>query len=210
MKIHRSPFCATQSARCVAVLCLITVSSGALAQRPDTEALRKSQREKLAPLAKMDGQWRGTAWYMMQPGQKMEITQTERVGSMLDGAVKVIEGRGYNDQGKVVFNAFATLAYDPAKEKCMMHSHSEGRVGDFEVQITDTGFKWEIPAGPMTIRYTATIEGDQWRETGERIVEGRDPIQFFEMNLTKIGETEWPSAGAVPPQSDDEPKTPSN
>ena len=43
----------------------------------------------------MDGTWRGPAWTLLPSGEKHELTQTERVGSMLDGSIKVIEGRGY-------------------------------------------------------------------------------------------------------------------
>jgi hypothetical protein len=27
---------------------------------------------------------------------------------------------------------------------------------------------------------------------------GKDPIRFFEMDLKRVGDTDWPAAGAVP------------
>jgi hypothetical protein len=39
-----------------------------------------------------------------------------------------------------------------------MRSYAQGRVGDFAFKPTADGFAWEIPAGPVTIRYTATIK----------------------------------------------------
>ena len=160
-----------------------------------------AQREGMARLAIMDGVWRGPAWTIQQDGQRHNITQTERIGPFLDGSIKVIEGRGYDADGKVTFNAFASISYNPATRDYLMHSHAQGRVGDFVLKPTADGFVWEIPAGPtMTIRYTATIKDGTWREVGDRIQEGKEPVRFFEMNLKRIGDTDWPAAGAISPK----------
>jgi hypothetical protein len=50
----------------------------------------------------------------------------------------------------------------------------------------------------MTIRYTAVIKDGTLREVGDRIVSGKEPVRFFEMNLKRVGDTDWPAAGAVP------------
>jgi hypothetical protein len=52
----------------------------------------------------------------------------------------------------------------------------------------------------MTIRYTAVIKNGAWREIGERVVPGQAPMQFFEMNLKRLGDSAWPTAGAIPPK----------
>jgi hypothetical protein len=49
----------------------------------------------------------------------------------------------------------------------------------------------------MTIRYTAVFKEGTWQETGDRITPGKEPIRFFEMNLTRLGDTNWPADGAV-------------
>jgi hypothetical protein len=49
----------------------------------------------------------------------------------------------------------------------------------------------------MTIRYTATIGDGKWREIGERVLPGKAPVQFFEMNLVRISDSPWPGAGAI-------------
>ena len=64
----------------------------------------------MLPLASMDGVWRGPAWTILPSGEKHSVTQTERIGPLLDGSVKVIEGRGYDADGKVAFNAFGTIS----------------------------------------------------------------------------------------------------
>lgn len=118
---------------------------------------------------------------------------------MLGGSIKVMEGHGYNPDGSTGFNAFATVAFEPETGKYSLHSNAMSQVGDFPLTPTVDGYVWEIPAGPMTIRYTATYKDGAWREIGERVMTGRPPMQFFEMNLKRIGDTGWPAAGAVPP-----------
>ena len=182
-------------------LALIIFGATALGQgRPDPETLLKAQREAMAPLAFMDGVWRGPAWTLLSSGEKHNITQTERIGPFLGGAVKVIEGRGYNADGSVGFNAFGTISYDPNSRVYTLHSYALGNVGDFALNRTADGYVWEIPAGPMTIRYTAAIKDGTWHEVGDRIMPGKDPVRIFEMTLKRIGDTNWPAAGAVSPK----------
>ena len=154
----------------------------------------------MVPLAYMDGVWRGPAWTLLASGEKHTITQTERIGPFLDGSVKVIEGRGYEPDGKVTFNAFATISYNPSSRAYTLHSYAQGYVGDFTFKPTADGYVWEIPAGQMTIRYTAVIKDGALREVGDRIIPGKDPVRFFEMNLKRVGDTNWPAGGAVSPK----------
>ena len=51
----------------------------------------------MAPLAFMDGVWRGPAWTILPSGEKHNITQTERIGPFLDGSIKVIEETAKSD-----------------------------------------------------------------------------------------------------------------
>jgi hypothetical protein len=168
--------------------------------RPDPATLIAAQREAMGALAFMDGVWRGTAWTLLPSGEKHTITQTERIGPFLDRSVKVIEGRGYDSDGKVSFNAFGTISFDPATRAYSLHSHAMGMVGDFVLTPAADGYVWEIPAGPMTIRYTAVIKDSAWREVGDRIMPGKEPVRIFEMNLKRVGNTDWPAAGAIRPR----------
>jgi len=166
--------------------------------RPDPATQIAAQREAMKALAVIDGVWRGPAWTILPSGEKHNITQTERIGPFLGESIKVIEGRGYNADGSVGFNAFGTISYDPATKVYTLHSHAMGQVGDFALKPTADGYVWEIPAGPMTIRYTAVIKDGTWREVGDRIMPGNEPVRFFEMNLKRVGNTDWPAAGAIP------------
>jgi hypothetical protein len=180
----------------------VILSSLAFAQPsaspPDPAALIAAQKAAMKPLAIMDGVWRGSAWTLLPSGKKHELIQTERIGPFLDGSVRVMEGRGYNADGSVGFNALGIVSFDPARNVYTLHSYAMGRAGDFQLKLTDTGYTWEIPSGPMTIRYTAVFKDGTWREIGERIAPGKPPVQFFEMNLKRVGDSDWPAAGAIP------------
>lgn len=179
------------------VLCLAPASA-ALAQQADTAAIA-AQREAMKKLAWMRGTWQGPAT-IMGPGGFKKITQTERIGSFLGGTLVVMEGKGFEADGSPGFNAFGILSYNAAKQAYALTSFAQGRAGTFTLTPNDTGYVWEIPAGPATIRYTATLKDGTWTEIGERVMPGQPPVKFFEMNLRRTGDTDWPAAGALTPK----------
>jgi hypothetical protein len=182
----------------LAVLGLTFASPVAAQQRPDPAALQAAQRQAMAPLARMDGVWRGPAWSVTQAGRR-ELTQTERIGTFLDGSVRVIEGRGYNADGSVGFNALGIISFNQATNSYTISSWAQGRNGVFPFRVTADGYEWEVPAGPgISIRYTATVTADTLREVGYLVRGEAPPMQIFEMNLRRVGSTDWPGAGAVP------------
>ncbi|MEO7042014.1 MAG: DUF1579 domain-containing protein [Gemmatimonadaceae bacterium] len=177
----------------------VLTAGDASAQAPENTAqLIAAQKVAMAPLSMMDGVWRGPASTVLQSGAKAEIVQTERVGPFLDGSVKVLEGRGYNADGSVGFNALGIISFEPSTKAYTMHSYAEGHSGDFRLQLTPDGFAWEIHAGPTTLRYSAVIANGTWHEFGDRIMPGRSPVRIFDMKLERVGDTTWPSAGAIP------------
>ncbi len=180
---------------------VVAMNSAAFAQGPpNPQVLIAAQREGMAPLAYMNGVWRGPATTTLPSGEVHTITQTERIGPFLEGSVKVIEGRGYEPDGRVGFNALGVISYDPATKTYSLRSYALGFHGDFVLTPTADGYVWEIPAGPATIQYTAVIKDGKWREVGDRIIPGREPVRFFEMNLVRVGDTDWPGAGAINPK----------
>lgn len=182
-----------------AVVALALSAGAAFAQvPPDAGARQAAQVAAMAKLASMDGVWRGPAWTITPTGRH-EVTQTERIGPLLGGSIKVVEGRGYNPDGSTGFNAFAVISFEPDTGAYSMRSYAMGRAGDFKITPTPDGYAWEIPAGPATIRYTAVIKDDGLHEIGERTVQGQPPFKFFEMTLKRVGDSAWPTAGAIPP-----------
>jgi hypothetical protein len=154
--------------------------------------------DALKVFAPLDGVWRGPAWTLLPSGQKHTVTQTERIGPFLDGSVKVVEGRGYDPDGRVTFNAFGIISYNTMTKSYSMHSYAQGNAGEFAFKPTSDGYVWEIPGGPNAIiRYTATIKDGTLHEVGDRIVEGKDPVRIFDMMLKRVGDTDWPAAGAI-------------
>ena len=181
-----------------ALIFAMTPLSGAAAQMADP-AMLEAERAAMAKLGWMDGTWRGPAT-TMTPGGEHKVTQTERIGTMLGGTIRVMEGKGFNPDGTTGFNAFGVLSYNPATKAYALHSYAQGYAGDFKLTPTADGYVWEVPAGPMMIRYTATITGCSWHEVGDRIMPGQPPQRFFEMNLTRVGDTGWPNAGGMAPK----------
>ncbi len=155
----------------------------------------------MAPLAYMDGVWRGPATTTLPSGEKRTIVQTERIGPFLGGTVKMMEGRGYGADGEVSFNALGIMSYDVDKKAFSMRSYALGHAGDFAVTLRGDGFNWVIPQGPNArIQYTATVTADTWHEVGDRLVEGRPPMRFFEMTLKRVGDSDWPAGNPIPPK----------
>lgn len=173
------------------------VATAAAQQPPDNVARIAAQKEAMAALDALDGQWRGTATIDLPNGAKMTTTHTERIGPLLDGTVKLIEGRSYDKDGATAFNAFAVVSYDPDTKRYSMRSYAQGHAVDVPFEATADGFAWSMPAGPMRMHYVATVKHGVWRETGVRTRPGQLPVPFIEMELKRIGDSDWPQAGAV-------------
>lgn len=187
----------------VAVLAAAGAISTALARqaaRPDPQVMLAAQRDAMKHLERLYGHWRGEAWTLLPNGERHELTQTERVGPFLDGAVLVIEGKGFEHDGSVGFNAFGIISFNAMKRSYAMRSYAMGFEGDYPVAITDDGFSWEIQAGPMRMVYVASVKDGVWHEVGDRYMPGNDkPVRFFEMTLHRLGDCDWPGAGSLRP-----------
>ena len=72
------------------LLCLALSAPSQAAGDPRSAELMAAQSKAMAPLAIFDGTWRGLATITLPDGKTLQITQTERVGSMLGGTLKVI------------------------------------------------------------------------------------------------------------------------
>ncbi|HEU4615002.1 MAG TPA: hypothetical protein VFS15_23080 [Kofleriaceae bacterium] len=161
----------------------------------------QSMVEPMAKLSFMRGVWRGQATGRNPDGSSYAVTQTERMGPMLGGDIIVIEGRGYKDDGSTGFNAFAVVSWNAHAQKYELRSYAQGQSGTFDLVPTADGYVWEIPAGPnATIKYTATVKDNHWREVGEYVAGDQPPAKIFEMNLERVGDTDWPLGTPVPPR----------
>lgn len=179
---------------------LLTPSAGAWSQMPDNSAMKAKQAEKMKSLSWLDGEWRGEATITM-PGGDLKIVQTERIGPMLDGGAKVIEGRGYSPDGSLAFNALGIVTYDAFADKYEIHSFNDGRTGIFPLQVTANGYNWQTPAGPSaSIQYIVTYENGLWLESGSYVMKDMPPRKFIEMRLKRVGDTNWPLTSPLGPK----------
>jgi hypothetical protein len=177
----------------------LSLPQDARAQAPEQPAGTEAQRQAIAALDRLDGRWRGEA-VSFGPGGRTVITQTERVGSLLGGSIKVIEGRGYNPDGSTSFNAMAVISWDESAGRYGFHSWANGRTGNFQFEATEDGFRWEVPAGPNgRVEYVAVVADGTWHEVGHYIVEGQPPRRILEMTLTRLGDSDWPAGVPVGP-----------
>lgn len=185
---------------CLALAAVLLAAPAAVqAQMPASPNGTEAQRAAMGRLDMLDGEWRGEAT-IHGPGGTTTLTQTERVGSMLGGSIKVIEGRGYAADGSTQFNAMAMVSWDTRAGRYGFRSYAQGYSGDYAFEVTDDGFRWETPAGPNAkIQYVAVVRDGTWHEVGTFVAEGQPPRQMIEMRLTRIGDTDWPAGGAVDP-----------
>lgn len=187
-------------ARFVLAAVLLAAPMAAQAQAPASPTGSPAQRAALDRLAFLDGEWRGTATVHSPGGGTMVLTQTERVGPMLGGSVRVIEGRGYAADGSTQFNAMAIVSWDARAGKYGFRSYAQGYSGDYAFEPTEDGFRWETPAGPgAKIQYVAVVKDGTWHEVGTWVADGQPPREMIDMRLTRVGDSGWPAAGAVDP-----------
>ncbi|MCW3847299.1 DUF1579 domain-containing protein [Sphingomonas sp. LB-2] len=181
----------------LAALALTAPAAPACAQDTDQASIAE-QQQAMKRLSWMHGVWRGPGGGFNRSGP-YKVTQTERIGPMLGGTLIVIEGKGYMADGSVGFNAFGIISYDPRTKRYTIHSYALGHAGDFPLTPTDNGYIWEVQAGPdAVIRYTATLKDGTWTEVGDYVAGGQPPRRIFEMNLKRVGNSDWPLAGGIP------------
>ncbi len=148
----------------------------------------------------LKGTWVGDAKGVGPDGKPYTVRQTERVGSMLNGEVLVIEGRGYKSDGSLAFNAFGTVSADAKTGAYDFKAYAQGRSGNYRMDAIPNGVTWDLAAGPnATVRYTITIEDGVWREVGQYLAKDQPPRQIIEMTLKRTGDTDWPAAQPVTP-----------
>jgi hypothetical protein len=149
-------------------------------------------------LAPFDGVWRGPATLTGRDGVKRALIHTERFGPALGGAIRVVEGKAYNPDGSDAnFNAFGVMsATDGGAWE--FRTYAQGHGGTFPLTVTPGGFSWGMPAGPgAVVRYTAKVSGGTWHEEGWYERDGKPLAKVFEMNLTRVGDTDWPAGHPV-------------
>lgn len=100
----------------------------------------------------------------------------------------------------MAFNAFGVISWNAQTQGYEFRAYTGGRSGTFKMTPTDTGAVWEMPAGPnANIVSTITIKDGTWHEVQQYVAQGQPARTVVEMNLKRVGDSDWPAAGAIKP-----------
>jgi hypothetical protein len=167
----------------IAAAFLVSFSLALVAQQPAPSS-QDVQRESMHKLSFLAGAWSGPVTVVRGPGEPLHLTQTEDVQYRLDGLVMLIEGKGTSPDGKVMFNALATVSYDDASHSYRFRAYHDGHYLDTELLVTANGFSWQFQAGPAHIVNTMQLtKNSEWSEVTEAKVGSNPPLHAVEMLL---------------------------
>ena len=176
----------------IALLLLLMAVPAAGQAGTVTVADTAAQRDAMARLGFIAGDWEGPAWYQVAQGRRDTLWQTEHVLYKLRGQILLVEGLGRRRVGTALgdtaFNAVAVIDWLPERGYVMRSHTLEGREGSFPLDLADSGFVWgfEVPEG--RVRYTMRLTpAGEWNEHGEFSRDGQRWFPTFEMLLRRAG-----------------------
>lgn len=176
----------TLSATFLAASLALSLNFARAAQRPALSGLA-AQRAAMSKLAFLRGRWSGPATVVVGHGQTLHLTQTENVQYKLGGLVLLVEGKGTNPQGKAVFSALATVAYDDASHSYRFRAYNEGHYLDAALSVVPDGFSWAFTAGPAHVTNTMHLTpSGEWHEVTETSFSGGPAHPSVEMTLRHL------------------------
>ncbi|WP_396594227.1 DUF1579 domain-containing protein [Brevundimonas sp. R86498] len=171
------------------VAAMLLMGAGAAAAQP----AQAPRPEVTAALARFDGVWIGPARMTLPDGSVNTFEQMERIGPMLGGEIRVMEGKARGSDGATLFNAF-TVFSEAAGGGIEMRSHVWGDELARVIELTPEGYNWRMETSGGPITYVITVRDGVWHETGTITLANGTRAQFFEMTLTRRGDTDWPAA----------------
>lgn len=171
------------SGRSIAATLLFALGLVLQAQQPASSSV-DTQREAMRKLAFLAGRWSGPLTVFRGSGEPLHLTQTEDVQYKLDGLVLLIEGKSTAADGKVLFSALATAAFDDISHTYRFRAYHDGRYVDTELSVPANGFSWSMAAGPAHIVNTMHLtDKGEWSEATEVAIGENPPQHGVEMLL---------------------------
>jgi len=165
---------------------MMSFSHSLAAQQPDSNRV-DVQREAMRKLTFLAGHWSGPVTIIRGPGEPLRLTQTENVEFKLDGLLLLIEGKSTSADGKVAFNALATIAYDDASHTYRFRAYHDGHYVDTALSVPENGFSWSFTAGPAHIVNTMHLSSKgEWSEVTEATVGSYPPQRSVDMLLQHL------------------------
>jgi hypothetical protein len=162
---------------------MISFNLSLAGQQPPSNSV-DVQREAMRKLSFLAGHWSGPVTIVRGPGEAPHLTQTEDVEYKLDGLVLLIQGKSTSADGKLLFSALATIAYDDASHTYHFRAYNDGHYLDTELSVPANGFSWSFTAGPAHIVNTMHLTGKgEWDEVTDVTVGSNPPHRSVEMLL---------------------------
>jgi hypothetical protein len=162
----------------------VALTMSLTAQQPASNST-DVQRQAMQKLSFLAGRWSGPITVNHGPGEPMRFTQTEDVEYKLDGLVVLIEGSSRTPDGKVMFNALATIAYDDFSKKYRIRAYNAGHYVDEELTVHPDGFSWELESGPAHVSNIMHLTAkSEWAETTDVAFGGNPAMRSMEMLLS--------------------------
>ncbi|MGA3046214.1 MAG: hypothetical protein ABSD67_06300 [Terracidiphilus sp.] len=167
------------------IVSVIFLSFGlVLAAQEPARSSTDVQRESMHKLSFLAGTWSGPVTVVRGSSEPLHLTQTEDVQYKLDGLVMLIEGKATSSNGKVMFNALATISFDDSTHTYRFRAYNDGHYIETELTVPDSGFSWQYQAGPAHIVNTMQLtKNGEWSEVTEATVGNNPPLRVVEMLL---------------------------
>jgi hypothetical protein len=149
-------------------------------------------KEKMAPLYRLAGEWRGEGMSVLRDGTKAPAHVVEKAEVRLGGTLLVVEGVGVRPEAPAdtVHFAYGVITYNPFTKQYNVRAYkSEGIYTDAVAAFLDDGsFEWRMENQHVgIIKNTLTLTGDEWVEVGEQSRDnGQTWTKFFEMRLRRV------------------------
>jgi hypothetical protein len=171
------------SNKLIASAFLIVFSFALVAQEP-ARSSADVQREFMHKLSFLAGTWSGPITIIRGPGEPLHFTQSEDVQYKLDGLVMLVEGKSTGPNGRVMFNALATISFDDTSHTYRFRAYNDGHYLDTELSVVTDGFSWQFDSGPAHVVNTMHLtKNSEWSEVTEVKVGNNPPQHSVEMLL---------------------------
>ena len=115
------------------------------------------------------------------------------LGGRVESAKQSVDAAAYEAARAASIERTQSEAITSGKSAATSSLHDQG------LQCTTTNITINAAAFNAPLGTTAHVTATTWREVGEFVAEGQPPVQNFEMNLTKVGDTDWPLGTPVTP-----------
>jgi hypothetical protein len=185
MKMELPGFARIVFGTVIAAMLMIPPSLAVAAPQPRPNSTGV-QREAMRKLAFLAGDWSGPVIIIRGPGEPLHLTQSEYIRYELDGLVMLIEGKSTGADGKVQFQALATIAFDDASHTYRFRAYTDGHYIDAALTPLDRGFSWGFTAGPAHVVNTMRLTSKgEWHEVTEVAMGNNPPMHSVDMTLQR-------------------------